>query len=80
MADNKQYRLTENPKDELYDDPFSDRQPRQAHFNESALSLPRPYESIQDTLRDPFDDDDEYVEKQPLNVGQGFAGGFYPPA
>jgi len=24
-------------------------------------------------------DDDEYLEKQPLNVGQSFTGGFYPP-
>ncbi|KAF8812402.1 glycosyltransferase family 2 protein [Phlegmacium glaucopus] len=84
MADNKQPRSTENLKNEPYDDPFSDHQPRQVQFNESALSLPHPYESTasfaQDSLHDPYDDDDEYVEKQPLNVGQGFAGGFYPPA
>lgn len=70
-----------------YADPFADR-PRQTQFNEpeppyhSSTSLPRPYQSsaslplsAQDTY-----DDDEYIEKQPLTVGQDFSGGFYPPA
>ena len=67
-----------------YGDPFSDRP--HLHFEEP----PRPYHST-DTLR-PFSnssnlsvaetdnyDDDEYIEKQPLNPGQSFTGGFYPP-
>ncbi|KAJ2931569.1 hypothetical protein H1R20_g5411, partial [Candolleomyces eurysporus] len=33
-----------------------------------------------DFLRhDPFEDDDESIEKQPLTSGQNFSGGFYPP-
>ena len=33
-----------------------------------------------DFLRhDPFKDDDETIEKQPLTSGQNFSGGFYPP-
>ena len=76
MAEYKQARAAEN--EELYDDPFADRTlPRQARFNE-----PRPYESttslVQDGLHDPYEDE-EYVEKQPLNVGQGYSPGFYPP-
>ncbi|KAF8231892.1 glycosyltransferase family 2 protein [Tricholoma matsutake] len=68
-----------------YGDPFSDRPP-QLHFDEPL----RPYQST-DTLR-PFQSstslslgetdtyhDDDYVEKQPLNPGQSFTGGFYPP-
>ena len=81
MADT---RHTEDTQNELYDDPFSDRQPqpRQTRFNEP-ISSPRPYESTtslaQDTLHDPYEED-ENIEKQPLNVGQNFTGGFYPPA
>ena len=79
MADNKLSRPAENLQNEPFDDPFSDRQ--QPH--QSALSLPRPYDSttsLTQSLHDPYnDDDDEYVEKQPLNVGQSFTGGFYPP-
>jgi hypothetical protein len=69
-------------------DPFADR-PRQAHFAEphgpysqgSSPSL-RPFEStttVQEFgMNEPYHNDDEYIEKQPLNAGE-FAGGFYPP-
>lgn len=76
MAENKP---TENFK--TYDDPFSD-QPAHLRFVEP--TLPRPYESTaslsfaEDSLHDPYDED-EYIEKQPLNSGQQFTGGFYPP-
>lgn len=79
MADNMP---TENPKSELYDDPFSDHT-REIRFHEPTIP-PHPYESTtslsftQDTLHDPYDAD-EYVEKQPLNAGHSFTGGFYPP-
>ena len=70
-----------------YGDPFADR-PQHIHFEEP----PRSYHSSStDTLR-PFQsstnlsvaetdnyDDEEYIEKQPLNPGQSFTGGFYPP-
>jgi chitin synthase len=74
MADNKP---SGNLKSDPYGDPFSDLHPR---FN-----VPSPYNSTtslsigQDSLHDPYAEDD-VVEKQPLNVGQSFAGGFYPPA
>ncbi|KAF8639963.1 hypothetical protein AX17_001213 [Amanita inopinata Kibby_2008] len=74
---------------DAYSDPFADR-PRQTHFREPERSYGgtpspklQPYESTtsipnefggQDTY------DDEYVEKQPLNAGQSFTGGFYPPS
>jgi hypothetical protein len=70
-------------------DPFADRPPRQTHFAEphgpysqgSSPSL-RPYEStttVQEFgMNEPYHNDDEYIEKQPLNAGE-FAGGFYPP-
>ena len=65
-------------------DPFADR-PRQTQFVEqerpygSHSPSPRPYESTT-TLAQDFGsagvyDDDDYVEKQPLNQ----APGFYPP-
>jgi chitin synthase len=79
MADNKP---TENPKSELYNDPFSDR-PHEIRFHEPAIP-PHPYESTtslsfaQDSLHDPYDED-EYIEKQPLNAGHNFTGDFYPP-
>jgi chitin synthase len=73
---------THTPPPTNYGDPFSDR-PQHLHFEEP----PRPFHST-DTLRpmpsstslslDGYDDD-EYIEKQPLNPGQSFAGGFYPP-
>lgn len=73
---------------EPYGDPFADR-PRRTQFSEpahpypSTASLPRPYESTTSLprefgSREQFDDED-YVEKQPLTGGPGFAGGFYPP-
>ncbi|KAF8913861.1 glycosyltransferase family 2 protein [Gymnopilus junonius] len=76
-------------RNEHYADPFSDRPPQvREQYDEDPLSsrgpiMPRPYESTthlaHDTANDMYDDD-EYVEKQPLNVGQSFSGGFYPPA
>ncbi|PPQ72193.1 hypothetical protein CVT26_006924 [Gymnopilus dilepis] len=75
---------------EPYADPFSDHPPQgQGQWHEDPLSsrggptMPRPYESSTHLAHDPAHDiydDDEYVEKQPLNVGQNFSGGFYPPA
>ncbi|KIL70098.1 glycosyltransferase family 2 protein [Amanita muscaria Koide BX008] len=73
------------PPTDGYTDPFSDR-PRHAHFVEperpyaSHSPSPRPYESTT-TLAQDFGgqaayEDDDFVEKQPLNQG----GGFYPPA
>lgn len=68
---------------EPFDDPFADR-PRQIHFNEpdplGVPSLPQPYDSTSHLPAHDVYDDDEYVEKQPLNAGQNFTGGFYPPA
>lgn len=68
-----------------YGDPFADR-PRQTHFTEpeapyqSTTSLPRAYQSTTSLAHGDQDyDDDEYIEKQPLTVGQNFSGGFYPP-
>lgn len=75
---------------EGYGDPFADR-PRQTTFAEperpfhgSPSPGPRPFESTT-TLPTEFGgqetyDDDEYIEKQPLNAGGSFTGGFYPPA
>lgn len=76
MADNKP---TEIPK--TYEDPFSDH-PRHPRFLDP--TSPSPYESTtnlsfaEDSLHDPYEED-EYIEKQPLNKAQSFAGGFYPP-
>ena len=72
---------------EPLDDPFSDH-PGQAHLNDAdsfslgAPSLPHPYESATSLQNPAYDahEDDEYIEKQPLTVGQTFYGGFYPPA
>ncbi|KXN83665.1 Chitin synthase 1 [Leucoagaricus sp. SymC.cos] len=75
---------------EQYGDPFADR-PRQTTFAEperpyhgSPSPGLRPFESTS-TLPQEFGgqdgtyDDDDYVEKQPLNAGGSFTGGFYPP-
>lgn len=76
MADNKS---TENLK--TYEDPFSD-QTRHPHFIDPPSA--NPYESTtslnfpEDSLHDPYDED-EYVEKQPLNAPQSSRGAFYPP-
>jgi len=69
--------------------PFADRQ-RQTKFNDvpkmdgsDRRPFMQPYESQISLPHDGHHeeyDDDEYVEKQPLNVGQNFSGGFYPPA
>jgi len=70
---------------EPFGDPFADR-PHQIHFNEpdplGVPSMPHPYDSTSHIPHEGHDvyDDDEYVEKQPLNAGQNFTGGFYPPA
>ncbi|KAF8974317.1 glycosyltransferase family 2 protein [Flammula alnicola] len=88
MADRQPPLSSPNFTGEPFDDPFSDR-PRQTHFNEpdplslGAPSMPRPYDDNANLHHDPAYDvhaDDEYVEKLPLNVGQNFSGGFYPPA
>ena len=78
-----------SPSPDVYGDPFADR-PRQTTFAEPERPFhgppspqPRPFESTS-TLpqelggHDNYDDDD-YVEKQPLNAGGSFTGGFYPP-
>ncbi|PFH46163.1 glycosyltransferase family 2 protein [Amanita thiersii Skay4041] len=79
---------------DAYGDPFADR-PRQTHFVEpqrpygsprgSPSTPPQPYESTASIPQDfnghdSFVDDDDYVEKLPLNAGQTFSGGFYPPS
>jgi hypothetical protein len=68
-----------------YGDPFADR-PRQTHFTEperpyGSSSSTRAFEStasLPQDLNGGFDDEDE-VEKLPLNTGGNFTGGFYPP-
>jgi len=78
-----------SPRPDIYGDPFADR-PRQTTFTEperpfhgSASPQPRPFESTS-TLpqglggQDNYDDDD-YIERQPLNAGGSSTGGFYPP-
>ena len=78
-----------SPRPDIYGDPFADR-PRQTTFAEperpfhgSASPQPRPFESTstlpQDLGGQDNYDDDDYVEKQPLNAGGSFTGGFYPP-
>lgn len=72
-----------------YDDPFSDR-PRQTHFAEqeppyhaSPHLMPRPFESTASLPSAEFGGrggyDEEDLEKEPLNAGGSFTGGFYPP-
>jgi len=79
MTDNR----TPSPSGrEPFDDPFADR-PRRTHFSEPdtlGASMPRPYDSTTHVPHEALDIYDDDVEKQPLNVGQNFAGGFYPPA
>ncbi|KAJ3510618.1 hypothetical protein NLJ89_g4567 [Agrocybe chaxingu] len=87
MDDNKPSLPSQNTRNEPYGDPFADRT-RQTHFDEAeplsqpVLSMPRPYDSHMDlgagAGHDAYEDED-YIEKQPLNVGQNFTGGFYPP-
>lgn len=95
MADNERptlpsYNSRGEQQQPPYGDPFADR-PRQTHFDEpeqppyqSSTSLPRPFESTS-TLpqefgsRNQYDEDDEFMEKQPLTSGEDFRGGFYPP-
>nr|ADX07293.1 putative chitin synthase [Flammulina velutipes] len=76
-----------------YGDPFADR-PRQTQFAEqerpyhgtsSPNLMPRPFESTaslsttQEFGASRTDFDDDSVERLPLNAGQTFTGGFYPP-
>ncbi|KAK2466180.1 hypothetical protein APHAL10511_001822 [Amanita phalloides] len=75
------------PSHDTFNDPFADR-PRQTHFVEPDIQRSyhttpspslRPYDSVASIPQEfgtqgSFDDDD-YIEKQPLNQ----AGGFYPP-
>ncbi|KAF8915913.1 putative chitin synthase [Mucidula mucida] len=73
-----------------YGDPFADR-PRQTQFVEqerpyhgSPNLMPRPFESSaslpSQEFGGPGNYDDEEIEKQPLNAGGSFTGGFYPPS
>jgi chitin synthase len=80
MADSR------TPPPTSYGDPFADRPPH-LQFEEPPRPIRSPdtlhtYQSTTSLTLGESDnyDDDEYVEKQPLNAGQGFAGGFYPPA
>ncbi|KAF9534888.1 putativechitin synthase [Crepidotus variabilis] len=86
MADNRPPLPSQNSSSSVpYGDPFADR-PRQTQLSDAARGggiMPSPYAS-QTNLSHPdgghdYDDDDEFLEKQPLTTGQGFAGGFYPP-
>ncbi|KAG5646609.1 Chitin synthase, class 1 [Asterophora parasitica] len=62
-----------------YPDPFADR-PR-PHSPGTPYGQGTPYQSTTDlSLGGREVSDDEYIEKQPLNAGQSFTGGFYPPA
>lgn len=90
MADNRSPMPSLSSRDGAYADPFSDRPPRQTHFDDPeplsdrlATPMPRPFDSTTSLTHEPahdmYDEDDEYIEKQPLNVGQSFTGGFYPP-
>ncbi len=64
-------------------DPFSDHphihfdaSPRTEFTQGPGVPMRHPFESelgVQEY------DDNEYMEKQPLNADQNFAGGFYPP-
>lgn len=65
---------------------FTDGRP-QVHFGASAS----PFHAAEESMPSPFDSqthlatesaqdyDDDYIEKLPLNDGQNFDGGFYPP-
>ncbi|KAH9483069.1 Chitin synthase, class 1 [Psilocybe cubensis] len=88
--DNNPSLSSRNTRNEPYDDPFSDHSRLQAPYRgpdplsqaDGRSLTSRPYGSSTSLAQDPQNemyDDDEYVEKLPLNVGQGFAGGFYPP-
>ncbi|KAF4620081.1 hypothetical protein D9613_005225 [Agrocybe pediades] len=88
MADNRPPIPSLSSRTSDYADPFSDRAPPHPHFNEPGplsdrhTPMPRPFDSTasltHDNAHDMYDDD-EYIEKQPLNTGQTFTGGFYPP-
>ena len=72
-----------------YGDPFADSaQPISQYTDNQAAGRPgampqpsygAPHARPNFLARDPYDDDDETVEKQPLTAGQNFSGGFYPP-
>jgi hypothetical protein len=68
-----------------YPDPFADRPLRPRFVEPEIHSAPSPslrgYDSVASLSQEfvaqgAYDDDDEYVEKQPLT----HVGGFYPPA
>lgn len=74
-----------SPSPDVYSDPFADR-PRQTTFAEPERPFhgppspqPRPFESTSTLPQELGYDDDDYIEKQPLNAGGSFTGGFYPP-
>ena len=49
-------------------------------FHASSISMPSPFDSqVHLPSEGGQDFDDDYLEKQPLNDGQNFASGFYPP-
>lgn len=83
----QQFPSNSQPPAGQYGDPFADR-PRQTQFTEperpyhhhaSGSPGPSPFESTTTLPTDNYDDD-EYIEKQPLNATGSFSGGFYPPA
>jgi len=74
-----------SPSPDVHSDPFADR-PRQTTFAEPERPFhgppspqPRPFESTSTLPQELGYDDDDYIEKQPLNAGGSFTGGFYPP-
>lgn len=49
-------------------------------FHEAGVSMPSPFDSQTHLATESGQDyDDDYIEKLPLNDGQNFDGGFYPP-
>lgn len=69
-----------------YGDPFADR-PRQAQFVEPERPYrnnnPQAFESSASIPQEfggrDYNDEEDYMEKQPLTAGQTYPGGFYPP-
>jgi len=78
MADNH------TPSSVNHGDPFADHA-QHLHFEEpthpfQSTDTLRPYQSSTNLSLGRSDNyDDDYIEKQPLNAGQNFTGGFYPP-
>ncbi|KIK65305.1 glycosyltransferase family 2 protein [Collybiopsis luxurians FD-317 M1] len=76
-----------NSDSTAYGDPFADR-PRQAQFVEPERPFhPNNSQAFESTTSIPqefggrdYNDEDDYLEKQPLTAGQTYPGGFYPPS